>query len=88
MTRSERTKGDLFLKEIAFFLVTRSGFLTGSGQWLCSWKTSRGDKLHLHHVLSLRAFWTLRDFELNLLTLFESFEAVALNGAVVNENVR
>jgi hypothetical protein len=62
--------------------------MTGSGQWLWSWETSRGDKLHLHYILSLRAFWTLRDLEFDLLALFEGLEAVALNGAIVNEDVR
>src|SRR6187549_1269138 len=48
---------------------------------------SRGD-LHLHHVFRLWTFWSLRHFELNLLTLFERLEAVALNGAIVNKDVR
>jgi len=48
---------------------------------------SRGD-LHLHHVFCLRAFRSLRHFELNLLTLLEGLEAVALNGAIVNKDVR
>jgi len=48
---------------------------------------SRGD-LHLHHIFCLRSLGTLGYLKLNFLTLFESLEAVALNGAVVNEDVR
>ena len=43
--------------------------------------------LHLDHFLGLRAFRPLRDLELDLLPLIEGLEAVALDGAVVNEDV-
>src|SRR5947209_20396913 len=45
------------------------------------------EALHLCHFFGLWSFRALCDLELNLLTLFESLEAVALNGAVVNEDV-
>jgi hypothetical protein len=60
--------------------------MAGSGQWLCE----KSLLLHLGcfgHFLCLRAFRPLRDLELDFLTLFESLEAVALNGAIVNKNV-
>src|SRR3989441_12577200 len=63
-----------------------SGLTTGSGQWLC-WIASRGD-LRLCHFFGLWSFRALRHFKLNFLTLFESLEAVTLNGAIVNEDVR
>ena len=67
----------------SLFLALR-GLVTGSGQWLYlkAWGT-----LRLGHVLSLWAFGTLRDLELDILTFFEGLEAVALNGAVMNEDV-
>jgi hypothetical protein len=49
-------------------------------------EASRGD-LHLHYILSLWSLWTLSYFEFNFLALFEGLEAVALNGAVMNEDV-
>jgi len=59
--------------------------MTGSSQWLCFSKPGR---LHLDHFFRLWSFWTLRHFELDFLTFFEGLEAVALNGAVVNKDVR
>jgi hypothetical protein len=70
---------------IASIFVTLSGLKTGSGQWLCFWESL--GKSHLGYFLGLRPLRALRDLELDLLTLFESLEAVALNGAVVNEDV-
>ncbi len=49
-------------------------------------EASLGD-LDLHHLFSLWSLWALRNLELNLLTLFESLEAVTLNGAVMHEDV-
>jgi len=49
-------------------------------------EASRGE-LHLDHFFGLRSFRALRHLELNLLTLFKSLEAVALNGAIVNKDV-
>src|SRR5918999_1556314 len=46
-----------------------------------------GGDSHLHHLLGLRALRPLRDLELDLLALFEGLEAVALDGAVVDEDV-
>ena len=77
--------GDL-VKEAAYFFVTcayrteRPEAVSGIAE------ASRGD-LHLHHVLSLRSFRALSYFEFNFLTLFKGLEAIALNGAVVNEDV-
>src|SRR5205085_4960341 len=43
---------------------------------------------HLDHFFGLRALRPLRHFKFDRLAFFERLEAVALNGAVVNENVR
>ena len=40
------------------------------------------------HLISLRAFASLDDVELYFIAFFESFVAVKLNGAVVDEDVR
>src|SRR5256885_627181 len=50
-------------------------------------RASRGD-LRLCHFFGLWSFRALRHFKLDFLALFESLEAVALNGAIVNEDVR
>src|SRR5947208_2667264 len=50
-------------------------------------RASRGD-LSLCHVFGLWSFRALRHFKLDFLTLFESLETIALNGAIVNEDVR
>src|SRR5713226_8958481 len=50
-------------------------------------RASRGD-LRLCHFFGLWSFRALRHFKLDFLTLFESFKAVALNGAVVNKDIR
>ena len=47
-----------------------------------------GETLHLDHFFCLWSFRALRHFKLDFLTFFKSLEAVALNGAVVNEDVR
>jgi hypothetical protein len=39
-------------------------------------------------LIRLGAFRTLDDVELNFITLFETLVALALDGAVVNEDVR
>jgi hypothetical protein len=69
---------------VAFFFIALRGLMTGSGQWLYLKALGR---LHLGHFFGLRSFRSLRNLELDFLTLFESLEAVALNGAVVNEDV-
>ncbi len=43
--------------------------------------------LYLGHLFRLRSLGALRHFEFNFLALFEGLEAVALNGAVVNEDI-
>lgn len=42
---------------------------------------------NLHNVFSLRTFWTVRYFELNLLALNESFIAIAGDSAVMHEDI-
>ena len=49
-------------------------------------KASRGD-LHLYYLFSLWALRTLGDLKLDFLTLFQSFEAIALNSAVMDKDV-
>ncbi len=58
---------------------------TGSSQWLCL--ELAGETLHLGHFFCLGTLWTLSHFELNFLALLQGLEAIALNGAVVNEDV-
>ena len=74
---------DFWLLTPAFAFASRTQ-MTGSGQWLYlkAWGA-----LHLSHFFGLRSLRSLRDLKLDFLSLFESFEAVALNGAVVNEDV-
>src|SRR5207302_10355511 len=45
-------------------------------------------RLSFRYFFSLWSFWALRHFKFDFLTLFESLEAVALNGPVVNEDSR
>ena len=78
----ESKKGD---HVVAFLIDALAGLKTGSGQWLCCCKP--GSCLRLSYFFSLRSFRTLGDFELDFLALFESLEAVTLNGAVVNEDI-
>src|SRR5918993_5330375 len=47
-----------------------------------------GETLRLRHFFSLRSLWALGYLKLNFLALFEGLEAVALDSAIVNENVR
>jgi hypothetical protein len=70
---------------VAFFVCELAGPVTGSSQWL---RKQAGETLHLRYFFGLWSFWPLRHFKLNFLALFEGFEAVALNGAVMNEDVR
>ena len=51
-------------------------------------RTQAGETLHLRNFFGLRSLWALGYLKLNFLTLFESLEAVALNGAIVNKDVR
>src|SRR6266404_9893343 len=69
-----------------FFFFASSGLTTGSGKWLC-FRASRGD-LSLGHFFGLWSFRALRHFKFDFLTLFESLEAITLNGAIVDEDVR
>src|SRR3954469_1644842 len=72
--------------EIAFFVSrlpgSRPEVVSG-----CACEARRGD-LRLGHFFGLWAFRALRHFKFDFLTLFESLEAVPLNGAIVNEDVR
>src|SRR5207247_1042031 len=49
---------------------------------------SRSTSRCLCYVRGLWAFLALNDFKLDAITFCERFEAAALNGAVVNEDVR
>src|SRR5205085_7769530 len=78
-------KGDLESTRSPFHFAS-SGLTTG--RWSVAVpKASRGD-LRLCHFFGLWSFRALRHFELDFLTFFEGLEAVPLNGAVVNEDVR
>ncbi len=70
---------------IAFFLVA-TGPVTGTKS--VALRKQAGETLRLGHFFSLRSLWALGNLKLDFLTLFEGFEAVALDGAVVNEDVR
>src|SRR6266571_6809416 len=69
------------------FVFAPSGLTTGSGSVAMLQEQARGD-LHLGHFFSLRSFRSLRHFKLDFLALFEGLEAIALNGAVMNKDVR
>ena len=69
----------------AFFLVA-TGPVTGSKS--VALQKQAGETLHLGHFFSLRSFWALCHLKLNFLALFEGLEAVALDSAIVNEDVR
>ena len=71
---------------VALTFSELTGPVTGSSQWLCLSKPGR--QLHLRHFFSLRSLWALCHLKLDFLTLFESLEAVTLDSAIVNENVR
>jgi len=43
--------------------------------------------LQWNHILRLWAFLAISDVELNLLTIGQSFEAIALDGAEMNEHI-
>src|SRR5215831_1395998 len=45
-------------------------------------------RLSFGHFFSLWSFWPLRHFKFDFLALFEGLEAFALDGAVVNEDIR
>src|SRR5207244_8287881 len=72
--------------EIAFRYLRLPGSRPEAASGFAS-RASRGD-LHLGHVFGLWSFRTLRHFKFDFLTFFESLEAVSLNGAVVNKDVR
>src|SRR6266852_8705566 len=68
----------------SYFASSGSRPETASGFAL---KSKPGD-LSLCHFFGLWSFRALRHFKLDFLTLFESLEPVALNGAVVNKDIR
>jgi hypothetical protein len=69
-----------------FFLCELTGPVTGSKS--VALRKQAGETLHLRNFFGLWSFRALRHLKLNFLALFKSLEAVALNGAVVNEDVR
>ena len=95
---SFKARGEKRLEATTAVIGNKKGDRDWSPFFLCAYRTrrpeavsgfakaSRGD-LHLGHFFGLWSFRALRHFELDFLTLFESLEAVALNGAVVNEDV-
>ena len=70
---------------VAFFLVA-TGPVTGTKS--VALRKQAGETLRLGHFFSLRSLWSLCNLKLDFLSLFEGLEAVALDGAVVNEDVR
>src|SRR5437867_12766674 len=69
------------------FVFAPSGLTTGSGVSGYASRASRGD-LRLRHFFCLRSFRSLRHFKLDFLALFEGLEAITLNGAVMNKDIR
>src|SRR5581483_6284254 len=79
-------KGDLELTRSPFlFRVFRAHDRKRSVALL---KQQAGETLRLGHFFGLWTFRALRHFKLDFLALFEGLEAISLNGAVVNEDVR
>ena len=71
---------------VAFSLCELTGPVTGSKS--VALQMQAGETLHLRDLFSLRSLWALGYLKLDFLALFKGFEAVALDGAIVNENVR
>jgi len=71
---------------VAFSSCELTGPVTGSKS--VALRKQAGETLRLRNFFGLRSLWALGYLKLNFLTLFESLEAVALNGAIVNEDVR
>src|SRR5205807_8931369 len=79
-------KGDLESTRSPFFCFASSGLTTG--RWSVAAVKQAGETLRVGHFFGLWTFRALRHFKLDFLTFFERLEAVALNGAVVNEECR
>ena len=71
---------------VAFTSCELTGPVTGSKS--VALRKQAGETLRLRNFFGLRSLWALGYLKLNFLTLFESLEAVALDSAIVNENVR
>ena len=65
--KSLSSDSDLWL---LLFLALHGLIMTGSGQWLCLESLGERRALHLCHFFGLWPLRTLRDLELDLLTLF------------------
>src|SRR5205807_1889917 len=83
--RESKTKGDLITRSP--FHLAHSG-LTDRKRSVALLQKQAGETLRLCHFFGLWSFRALRHLKLDFLTLFESLKAVALNGAIVNEDVR
>jgi hypothetical protein len=71
---------------VAFFLCELTGPVTGSKSVALLRKA--GETLHLRNLFSLRSLWPLRNLKLDFLAFFKGLEAVTLDSAIVNEDVR
>ena len=71
---------------VAFSLCELTGPVTGSKS--VALLKQAGETLHLRDLFSLRSLWALGYLKLDFLALLEGFEAIALDSAIVNENVR
>ena len=71
---------------VAFSYCELTGPVTGSKS--VALQKQAGETLHLRDFFSLRSLWALRNLKLDFLTLFEGLETVALDSAIVNEDVR
>ena len=70
---------------VAFFVSELTGPVTGSKS--VALLKQAGRRSHLRDFFGLWSLRTLRHLELDFLTFFEGLEAIALNGAVMNEDV-
>src|SRR5688572_33451894 len=71
---------------VALTFCELTGPVTGSKS--VALRKQAGETLRLRHFFSLRSLWALGNLKLDFLALFKGFEAVALDSAIVNENVR
>ena len=71
---------------VALTLCELTGPVTGSKS--VAMRKHAGETLHLRDFFSLRSLWALCHLKLDFLTFFESLEAVTLDSAIVNEDVR
>jgi len=71
--------------EIAFSIPRLPG---SRPEAVSGYAVKQAGRLSFGHFFSLWSFGALRHFKFDFLALFEGLEAVALNGAVVNEDIR